>query len=80
VIAFGEPISREQAPSVSHSMCLGRLVVAGKSMLELRHAKYATRSTDNYARKDGTLFRPTTSGPGESRQRAEAWTLDDRRH
>ena len=46
-------------------------------MLLLRNAKYATRSTNEYSRKDGTLFRPTTSGLGEPRQRAEAWALDD---
>jgi hypothetical protein len=49
-------------------------------MVSLRNAKYATRSTNEFARKDGALFRPTTSGPGEPRQRAEAWALDDRRH
>ena len=54
--------------------------VAGKSMLQLRHAKYATRSIDEYARKDGALFRSTTSGPGEPCERAKAWALDDRRH
>jgi hypothetical protein len=55
-------------------------VVAGKSMLQLRHAKYAMRSIDEYARKDGALFGSTTSGPGEPRERAKAWALDDRRH
>jgi hypothetical protein len=49
-------------------------------MLQLRHAKYATRSINEHARKDGTLFRPTTFGPREPRQRAETWALDDRRH
>ena len=61
-------------------MCLGRLVVAGECVLQLRHAKYATRSIDEYPRKNGALFGPTTSGSGEPRQRAEAWALDDRRH
>jgi hypothetical protein len=55
-------------------------VAAGKSMLQLRHAKYATRSIDEYARNDGTLFRSTTSGPGEPRERTKAWALNDRRH
>lgn len=53
--------------SRSRSICLRRLVVAGASMLQLRHAKYATRSISKNARKDRTLFRPTTSGPGKPR-------------
>ena len=71
---------RKREPVGTRLKVRSKSVVASESMLKLRHAKYATRSSGRSARKDGALFRPTASRLGEPRQRTEAWALDDRGH